>query len=107
MPPRPVCYGLPSVSWLTVFSIHSGVHSTPACHPGSAPSYRLSAGLAPRRPKAETAAPAVGVVGAAAVRERSRILGTAITTEKAVYLQRHAHAAMLGRCVLGADSKED
>ncbi|MFF4531625.1 hypothetical protein ACFY1P_20430 [Streptomyces sp. NPDC001407] len=27
--------------------------------------------------------------------------------EKAVYLQRHAHAAMLGRCVLGADSKED
>lgn len=26
---------------------------------------------------------------------------------KAVYLQRHAHAAMLGRCVLGADSKED
>lgn len=27
--------------------------------------------------------------------------------EKSVYLQRHAHAAMLGRCVLGADSKED
>ncbi|MFD9466185.1 hypothetical protein [Streptomyces sp. NPDC060027] len=27
--------------------------------------------------------------------------------EKSDYLQRHAHAAMLGRCVLGADSKED
>ncbi|GHJ26934.1 hypothetical protein TPA0910_13670 [Streptomyces hygroscopicus subsp. sporocinereus] len=27
--------------------------------------------------------------------------------EKVVYLQRRAHAAMLGRCVLGADSKED
>jgi hypothetical protein len=27
--------------------------------------------------------------------------------DKAVYLQRHAHAALLGRCVLGADSKED
>ncbi|TVL90235.1 hypothetical protein [Streptomyces sp. SAJ15] len=27
--------------------------------------------------------------------------------ETAVYLQRHAHAALLGRCVLGADSKED
>ncbi|MFI9630368.1 hypothetical protein [Streptomyces sp. NPDC052042] len=26
---------------------------------------------------------------------------------KVVYLQRHAHAALLGRCVLGADSKED
>ncbi|MFD5000055.1 hypothetical protein [Streptomyces buecherae] len=26
---------------------------------------------------------------------------------RAVYLQRHAHAALLGRCVLGADSKED
>ncbi|MFE7267127.1 hypothetical protein ACFU9B_34565 [Streptomyces sp. NPDC057592] len=26
---------------------------------------------------------------------------------KAVHLQRHAHAAMLGRCVLGADYKED
>jgi hypothetical protein len=25
---------------------------------------------------------------------------------KVVYLQRHAHAALLGRCVLGADSKE-
>lgn len=34
-------------------------------------------------------------------REVNRLLG------KAVYLQRHAHAAMLGRCVLGADSKED
>ncbi|MFJ6791991.1 hypothetical protein [Streptomyces angustmyceticus] len=34
-------------------------------------------------------------------REIDRLLG------KAVYLQRHAHAAMLGRCVLGADSKED
>ncbi|MGI5262334.1 hypothetical protein [Streptomyces angustmyceticus] len=34
-------------------------------------------------------------------REVDRLLG------KAVYLQRHAHAAMLGRCVLGADSKED
>ncbi|WP_406320050.1 hypothetical protein [Streptomyces sp. NBC_01637] len=29
-----------------------------------------------------------------------------ILLEKAVYLRRHAHAAMLGRCVLGADSKE-
>ncbi|MEU6011251.1 hypothetical protein [Streptomyces sp. NPDC047453] len=27
--------------------------------------------------------------------------------DKAVYLQRHAHAAMLGWCVLGTDSKED
>ncbi|MEV5567916.1 hypothetical protein AB0L54_34435 [Streptomyces sp. NPDC052196] len=27
--------------------------------------------------------------------------------EKVVYLQRHAHAALLGRCVLGADSKEE
>ncbi|MFB7576480.1 hypothetical protein [Streptomyces sp. NPDC056165] len=34
-------------------------------------------------------------------KEVDRLLG------KAVYLQRHAHAAMLGRCVLGADSKED
>ncbi|MFF8867859.1 hypothetical protein ACF08B_38110 [Streptomyces sp. NPDC015139] len=34
-------------------------------------------------------------------REVDRLLGTA------VYFQRHAHAAMLGRCVLGADSKED
>lgn len=34
-------------------------------------------------------------------KEIDRLLGTA------VYLQRHAHAAMLGRCVLGADSKED
>ncbi|MGQ7754896.1 hypothetical protein ACUN29_41845 (plasmid) [Streptomyces sp. WC2508] len=34
-------------------------------------------------------------------KEVDRLLGTA------VYLQRHAHAAMLGRCVLGADSKED
>lgn len=34
-------------------------------------------------------------------REVDRLLATA------VYLQRHAHAAMLGRCVLGADSKED
>lgn len=34
-------------------------------------------------------------------KEVDRLLGTA------VYFQRHAHAAMLGRCVLGADSKED
>lgn len=34
-------------------------------------------------------------------KEVDRLLG------KAVYLQRHAHAATLGRCVLGADSKED
>ncbi|MEN8651730.1 hypothetical protein ABCR94_14155 [Streptomyces sp. 21So2-11] len=34
-------------------------------------------------------------------KEIDRLLGTA------VYLQRHAHAALLGRCVLGADSKED
>lgn len=34
-------------------------------------------------------------------KEVDRLLGTA------VYLQRHAHAAMLGRCVLGADSKDD
>ncbi|WP_411139031.1 hypothetical protein [Streptomyces sp. C10] len=34
-------------------------------------------------------------------KEVDRLLG------KAVYLQRHAHAAMLGRCVLGADSKQD
>lgn len=34
-------------------------------------------------------------------KEVDRLLGTA------VYRQRHAHAAMLGRCVLGADSKED
>ncbi|MEU9671768.1 hypothetical protein AB0E25_40940 [Streptomyces bobili] len=34
-------------------------------------------------------------------KEVDRLLGTA------VYLQRHAHAALLGRCVLGADSKED
>ncbi|MEV8347111.1 hypothetical protein [Streptomyces niveus] len=34
-------------------------------------------------------------------KEVHRLLGTA------VYLQRHAHAAMLGRCVLGAGSKED
>lgn len=27
--------------------------------------------------------------------------------EKAIYFQRQAHAAMLGRCVLGADSEED
>uniref|UniRef100_UPI00366B7E32 hypothetical protein n=1 Tax=Bacillus tropicus TaxID=2026188 RepID=UPI00366B7E32 len=33
--------------------------------------------------------------------EVNRLLGTA------VYFQRHAHAALLGRCVLGADSKED
>lgn len=33
-------------------------------------------------------------------KEIDRLLGTA------VYFQRHAHAAMLGRCVLGADSKE-
>ncbi|WP_331755204.1 hypothetical protein OG936_38190 (plasmid) [Streptomyces sp. NBC_00846] len=32
---------------------------------------------------------------------------TAEVLKKVVYLQRHAHAAMLGRCVLGADSKED
>ncbi|MGA4867135.1 hypothetical protein ACPB9J_31315 [Streptomyces lavendulocolor] len=36
-----------------------------------------------------------------AAKEVDRLLGTA------VYFQRHAHAAMLGRCVLGADSKED
>jgi hypothetical protein len=34
-------------------------------------------------------------------KEVDRLLATA------VYLQRHAHAAMLGRCVLGADSKEN
>ncbi|MFJ2574727.1 hypothetical protein ACIOYT_30485 [Streptomyces halstedii] len=34
-------------------------------------------------------------------KEVDRLLGTA------VHFQRHAHAAMLGRCVLGADSKED
>ncbi|MFD9053503.1 hypothetical protein [Streptomyces zaomyceticus] len=34
-------------------------------------------------------------------KEVDRLLGTA------VYFQRHAHAAMLGRCVLGADSKEN
>ncbi|MEU9031899.1 hypothetical protein AB0D46_31160 [Streptomyces sp. NPDC048383] len=34
-------------------------------------------------------------------KEVDRLLGTA------VYFQRHAHAAMLGRCVLGADSEED
>ncbi|MET9663048.1 hypothetical protein [Streptomyces sp. NPDC006510] len=34
-------------------------------------------------------------------KEVDRLLG------KAVYLQRHADAALLGRCVLGADSKED
>lgn len=34
-------------------------------------------------------------------KEVDRLLGTA------VYFQRHAHAAMLGRCVLGADSKKD
>ncbi|MDW4916320.1 hypothetical protein [Streptomyces californicus] len=34
-------------------------------------------------------------------REVDRLLATA------VYLQRHAHAALLGRCVLGADSSED
>ncbi|MFJ1662496.1 hypothetical protein [Streptomyces anthocyanicus] len=33
-------------------------------------------------------------------REVDHLLATA------VYLQRHAHAALLGRCVLGADSKE-
>lgn len=33
--------------------------------------------------------------------EVDRLLATA------VYFQRHAHAALLGRCVLGADSKED
>ncbi|MFF9607824.1 hypothetical protein ACF1GY_37170 [Streptomyces sp. NPDC014684] len=33
-----------------------------------------------------------------AAKEVDRLLGTA------VYVQRHAHAAMLGRCVLGADS---
>jgi hypothetical protein len=27
--------------------------------------------------------------------------------DKAVYFQRHAHAALLGRCVLGADSNQD
>ncbi|MEE1831782.1 hypothetical protein [Streptomyces sp. SP17KL33] len=35
------------------------------------------------------------------VKEVDRLLGTS------VYFQRHAHAAMLERCVLGADSKED
>ncbi|MFH8993072.1 hypothetical protein [Streptomyces sp. NPDC017940] len=34
-------------------------------------------------------------------KEVDRLLATA------VYLQHHAHAAMLGRCVLGADSKKD
>ncbi|MGW5852468.1 hypothetical protein ACWFQ8_31835 [Streptomyces sp. NPDC055254] len=34
-------------------------------------------------------------------KEVDRLLATA------AYLQRHAHAAVLGRCVLGADSKED
>ncbi|MFD8820983.1 hypothetical protein ACFV1C_01195 [Streptomyces sp. NPDC059605] len=34
-------------------------------------------------------------------KEVDRLLGTA------VYFQRHAHAVLLGRCVLGADSKED
>ncbi|MFJ2819016.1 MULTISPECIES: hypothetical protein [unclassified Streptomyces] len=34
-------------------------------------------------------------------KEVDRLLATA------VYFQRHAHAALLGRCVLGADSKED
>ncbi|MER5781259.1 hypothetical protein ABT104_05950 [Streptomyces mobaraensis] len=34
-------------------------------------------------------------------KEVDRLLSTA------VYFQRHAHAALLGRCVLGADSKED
>ncbi|MYY04732.1 MULTISPECIES: hypothetical protein [unclassified Streptomyces] len=32
---------------------------------------------------------------------------TAEALEKVVYLQRRAHAALLGRCVLGAGSKED
>ncbi|MFI1834151.1 hypothetical protein [Streptomyces olivaceoviridis] len=36
-----------------------------------------------------------------AAKEVDRLLGTA------VHFQRHAPAAMLGRCVLGADSKED
>ncbi|WP_428776908.1 hypothetical protein [Streptomyces flavovirens] len=36
LPHDGAAYGLSSVSWPAVFSIHSSVHSTPACHPGSA-----------------------------------------------------------------------
>ncbi|MFF8035215.1 MULTISPECIES: hypothetical protein [unclassified Streptomyces] len=39
----PTSYGLPSVSWLAVFTIHGSVHSAPARHPGAVLPYRPSA----------------------------------------------------------------
>ncbi|MFB9608599.1 hypothetical protein ACFFTQ_37170 [Streptomyces roseofulvus] len=66
----------------------------------------LAPSLAALRVRAQPYDPKAALVSREKAQENleraiDRLLG------KAVYLQRHAHAAMLGRCVLGADSKED
>ncbi|MFJ5787937.1 hypothetical protein [Streptomyces hydrogenans] len=66
----------------------------------------LAPSLAALRVRAQPYDPKTALVSREKAQENleraiDRLLG------KAVYLQRHAHAAMLGRCVLGTDSKED
>ncbi|WP_331726517.1 hypothetical protein OG592_44000 (plasmid) [Streptomyces avidinii] len=66
----------------------------------------LARGLAALKIRVQAHDPKTSLVSPEKARENTekeveRLLDTA------VYLQRHAHAALLGRCVLGADSKED
>ncbi|WP_328965534.1 hypothetical protein [Streptomyces virginiae] len=66
----------------------------------------LARSLAALKIRVQPHDPKTSLVGPEKARENTekeveRLLDTA------VYLQRHAHAALLGRCVLGADSKED
>ncbi|MFE1901612.1 hypothetical protein [Streptomyces yangpuensis] len=66
----------------------------------------LARGLAALKIRVQPHDPKTSLVSPEKARENTekeveRLLDTA------VYLQRHAHAALLGRCVLGADSKED
>ncbi|MGW2584874.1 hypothetical protein ACWCYZ_26715 [Streptomyces virginiae] len=60
---------------------------------------RRTIGVRPHDPKTSLVSPQKARENTE--KEVERLLDTA------VYLQRHAHAALLGRCVLGADSKED
>jgi hypothetical protein len=65
----------------------------------------LASSLAALKIRAQPHDPKTSLAGAEKARENlerevDRIL------DKAVYFQRHAHAALLGRCVLGADSKK-
>lgn len=66
----------------------------------------LASSLAALKIRAQPHNPKTSLVSAETARENlhreiDRLL------DKAVYFQRHAHAALLGRCVLGADSEED